>query len=127
MEEFPWNVFINFDTPVELRRCSDSLVNKPLFEFFFVGDGDFFFVKFDSIRISSGSTMGFILNSVTCETGEFCWLFDGDSLGDERFVVVNGGDARFLAVSLPFVGLFWDGGGDVRLCVGWSNLRKLIN
>jgi hypothetical protein len=60
--------------------------------------------------------MGFILNSVTCDIGEFCWLFDGDSLGDERFVVVNGGDERFLNVSVPFVGLCcWDDNGDERL------------
>jgi hypothetical protein len=64
--------------------------------------------------------MGFILNSVICDIGEFCWLFDGDSLGDERFVVVvvvvNGGDERFLNVSVPFVGLCcWDDNGDERL------------
>lgn len=100
----PWNVWINFDTPVELRRWSVSLVNKPwlLFNVLFEGEGDFFLFPVGSIRISNGSTTGFMLNPVTCEPGEFCWLFDGDCRGDERlFVVVNGGDERFLNASFP--------------------------
>lgn len=128
-DEFPWNVLINFDTPVELRRWSVSLVNKPLLDTLFGGDGDFFLITFGSIRISSGSTIGFILNSVTCGTGEFCWLFEGDSLGDERFVVVNGGDARFLnVVSVPFDGLCcWDDNGDERLLTVVESKSKRIH
>ena len=115
----PWNVWINFDTPVELRRCSISLVNKPLLEVFVVGEGDFFFVTLDSIRISSGSTIGFILNSVTWDDeGECCWLFAGDCLGDGRFVGVDGGGERFFVESGRFVGLCcWEDVGDERLLV----------
>lgn len=108
---------INFDTPVELRRCSVSLVNKPFVEVLPVGDGDFFFVKLESILIWRGSTIGFIFDSSTFDTGECCWLFDGDSRGDIRLFVVKGGDERFFDMSWPLVvGLCcWDVGGDERL------------